>query len=191
MAKFVPGSAAAPSDGWSEGGSREAGAHASAGRVVSLIAARSEVIEPGSLGMAGASSRRPAAALGQARRFRMSAVCPVYPQHQTFPDPVGTSQSANRVISLRWRASRRHPNNCCGVSPWRRATTDTTAPGPSASATIRALSSIVQRRRPTAPVMTSMRRTCRAGSSVGSSLGTSRSPSSQQDQQLLRSIKDP
>jgi len=69
-----------------------------------------------------------------------------------------------------------------GVSPCRRATTDTDAPGSSVSSTIRALSSTVQRRRPPAPVITSMRRTGRSGSSVGSSLDTSRSPFSDQDQ---------
>jgi hypothetical protein len=73
------------------------------------------------------------------------------------------------------RPSRRQPNNCWGVSPCRRATTDTAAPASSLSATIRALSSTVQRRRPPPPVITSMRRTWRSGSSVGSSLDTSRS----------------
>ena len=89
--------------------------------------------------------------------------------------------------SLRLRASRRQPNNCCGVSPCRRATTDTDAPASSVSSTIRALSSTVQRRRPPAPVINSMRRTGCSGSSVGSSLDTSRSPFSHQDQHHHRS----
>lgn len=48
-------------------------------------------------------------------------------------------------------AARRHADRCCGESPWRRATSDTTAPGAKDSATIRALSSSLQRRRRTCP----------------------------------------
>ena len=45
----------------------------------------------------GAQHRRPRAlavvssALGHSRRFVMSAVCPVWPRQQTYPDPLGTS----------------------------------------------------------------------------------------------------
>jgi hypothetical protein len=73
------------------------------------------------------------------------------------------------------RASRRHVNTCCGASPWRRATTDTTAPGTSVSSTIRARSSTLQRLRPIAPLITSRRRTGPDGSSLWSSLDTKRS----------------
>jgi hypothetical protein len=57
------------------------------------------------------------------------------------------------------RASRRHPNNCCGESPWRRATEHTDASLTMLSATIRAFSSPLQLRRRPAPVNTSIRRT--------------------------------
>jgi hypothetical protein len=73
------------------------------------------------------------------------------------------------------RASCRQVNSCCGASPWRRATTDTTAPGASVSSTIRARSSTLQRRRPIAPLITSRRRTGPGGSSLWSSLDTKRS----------------
>lgn len=71
-----------------------------------------------------------------------------------------------------------------GVAPSRRATTDTTVPASSVSDTIRALSSIVQRRRPTASVMTSMCRTGLLGSSVGSSLDPSRPPFSSRNSKI-------
>ena len=74
-----------------------------------------------------------------------------------------------------WRASRRQVKSCCGVSPWRRATTDTTAPGTSVSSRIRARSSALQRLRPAAPLITSKRRTLPSGSSLWSSLDTKRS----------------
>jgi hypothetical protein len=89
--------------------------------------------------------------------------------------PARRSALHRRAPRSALRPSRRQPNNCWGVSPCRRATTDTAAPASSLSATIRALSSTVQRRRPPPPVITSMRRTWRSGSSVGSSLDTSRS----------------
>ena len=57
------------------------------------------------------------------------------------------------------RACRRQPNTCCGVSPCRRATSETTAPGTSVSSMIRALSSSENRRRRPVPVITSSRRT--------------------------------
>ena len=37
---------------------------------------------------------------GQSRRLVMSAACPVYPQHQTFPDQVGTSHLCQERKSL-------------------------------------------------------------------------------------------
>src|SRR5215813_12642580 len=55
------------------------------------------------------------------------------------------------------RASRRHPNSCCGVIPCCRATSETTAPGCWLSSTMRALASGDQRRRRPTPVITSMR----------------------------------
>jgi hypothetical protein len=56
-------------------------------------------------------------------------------------------------------ASRRHPNNCCGLSPWRRATSDTLTPPARLSTTMRALSSLDHRRRRPMPVISSIRRT--------------------------------
>lgn len=53
------------------------------------------------------------------------------------------------------RASRRQPKTCCGVSPWRRATTVTTAPARSVSSRTAALASADQTRRPPEPLMTS------------------------------------
>ena len=59
---------------------------------------------------------------------------------------------------------------------WRRATSDTVAPGAKVSSTIRALSSADHRRRPPTPVSTSKRRTSTGlGSSVGSNPDTKRS----------------
>src|SRR6266404_5952250 len=57
------------------------------------------------------------------------------------------------------RASRRHANNCCGLSPWRRATSDTLTPPVRLSTTMRALSSLDHRRRRPMPVISSIRRT--------------------------------
>ena len=56
------------------------------------------------------------------------------------------------------RASRRHPKTCCGDSPWRRATSETAAPGTKVSSRIRALASADHRRRPPAPLIISIRR---------------------------------
>lgn len=72
------------------------------------------------------------------------------------------------------RASRRQPNTCWGVTPWRRATAETTAPGTRVSSRIAALASADQTRRPLPPVITSRRR----GSNLCSSPDTSRSPRS-------------
>src|SRR2546426_2040276 len=92
--------------------------------------------------------------------------------------PVAKTTGAKETRSAACsRASRRQVNTCCGVNPYRRATCDTTAPGASVSATTRALSSSENRRRLPVPVITSSRRTVVAsGSSVGSSIDTSRSP---------------
>jgi len=57
------------------------------------------------------------------------------------------------------RACRRQPNNCCGLSPCRRATSDTLAPGFRLSTTMRALSSADHCRRRPVPVISSIRRT--------------------------------
>jgi hypothetical protein len=78
-----------------------------------------------------------------------------------------------QVVAIASRAWRRHVNTCCGVSPWRRATSETTAPERSVSATTRALKSSVKRRRRPVPVITSSRRTsATSGSSLWSSVDT-------------------
>ncbi len=56
------------------------------------------------------------------------------------------------------RACRRQVNTCCGVSPCRRAISETTAPGTSVSSAIRALSSLENQRRRPVSVITSSRR---------------------------------
>ena len=56
--------------------------------------------------------------------------------------PAGAVPTASCSLSFNSsRACRRQPNNCCGLSPCRRATSDTLAPGFRLSTTIRALSS--------------------------------------------------
>src|SRR5215467_7972559 len=75
------------------------------------------------------------------------------------------------------RASRRHPNSCCGVIPCCRATSETTAPGCWLSSTMRALASGDQRRRRPTPVITSMRCRPSGASSPGSVVGLSVLPS--------------
>ena len=69
----------------------------------------------------------------------------------------GSSPSTTSAWVVR-RASRCHVSACCGVRPCRRATSDTTAPGSSVSATIPVVSSALQRRRPPAPLIISTRR---------------------------------
>jgi hypothetical protein len=66
------------------------------------------------------------------------------------PQPAGVSMSGGS-FSNGARAARRQADRCCGESPRRRATSDTTAPGAKDSATIRPLISSLQRRRRTAP----------------------------------------
>ena len=81
--------------------------------------------------------------------------------------------------SRAWRrASRRHVKSCCGVAPYRRATSETTAPGSRDASTARDFwLGDQRRRRPPPPVITSTRRPVAAfGSSVWSSLDTSGSP---------------
>src|SRR5208282_2951288 len=88
-----------------------------------------------------------------------------------------TTGAKETPSAARSRASRRQVNTCCGVNPYRRATCDTTAPGASVSSTTRALSSSEIRRRLPVPVIISSRRTVvTSGSSVWSSVDTSRSP---------------
>jgi hypothetical protein len=74
------------------------------------------------------------------------------------------------------RASRRHPNTCCGHNCQRRATSATRAPGSSVSATIAAFSSADQRRRRRGPVKTSTRRKLPFASSLTSNITMARSP---------------
>src|SRR5215472_17457630 len=66
------------------------------------------------------------------------------------PEPAGISTSSGS-FSNPARVSLPQADRCCGESPWRRATSDTTAPGAKDSATIRPLISSLQHRRPTAP----------------------------------------
>src|SRR5918996_1250626 len=71
----------------------------------------------------------------------------------------------------------RHANSCCGRRSYRRATSEITTPGARLSATIRAFASVDQRRRPSAPVITSSRRTSRtSGSNLRSKADIKRSP---------------
>ena len=48
----------------------------------------------------------------------------------------GTNLGASASLATGWRACRRQVNTCCGVSPCRRATSETTAPGTSVSSTM-------------------------------------------------------
>ena len=67
--------------------------------------------------------------------------------------------------AMRARACRRQPNNCWGLIPFCRATSDTHEPGPRLSTMVRALSSSDHRRRRRVPVISSMRRTDATASS--------------------------
>ncbi|SEG73331.1 hypothetical protein SAMN04488144_1713 [Methylobacterium sp. 190mf] len=87
----------------------------------------------------------------------------------------GTKAAAIPPTVGAFRASRSQVNRCCGLIPFRRATTDTTAPDAMASARIRLRSDCDQRRRPLAVVMTSSRRTVRGGSTICSTIDTKRS----------------
>ncbi|WP_458351525.1 amidohydrolase family protein [Methylobacterium amylolyticum] len=93
---------------------------------------------------------------------------PGYPDATRVAKPVATGTCP---ASSARRASRRQPNNCCGVSPWRRATTETTAPGQSVSSKTAALASADQIRLPPAPLTSSSR----LGSNLRSSPDTCRS----------------
>ena len=85
------------------------------------------------------------------------------------------------------RACRRQVKTCCGVGPRRRATSETTAPATSVSATTSLLKSSENCRRRPIPVTTSSRRTSVAsGLSVWSSVDISRSPSRDQQNRPSR-----
>ena len=101
---------------------------------------------------------------------------------QAFRSTTGAKPGAHDAPEPERRlASRRQPKICCGDIPWRRATSDVTAPGANVSAMIRALSSTDQRRRRPVPVITSTRRTPASGSKLCSSIRTSRSPNHTSD----------
>jgi hypothetical protein len=72
------------------------------------------------------------------------------------------------------RACRRQVNTCCGVSPCRRAISETTAPGPASPRRSGPCSLENQRRRPVS-VITSSRRALTSDLGVWSSIDTSRS----------------
>src|SRR6185437_1403401 len=89
------------------------------------------------------------------------------------------------------RACRRQVKTCCGVSPRRRATSETTAPATSVSATTSLLKSSENCRRRPVPVITSSRRTSVAsGLSVWSSVDISRSPSRDQQNRPSRRLTE-
>jgi len=69
---------------------------------------------------------------------------------------VAADDGAELFTAARKRA--RQPNSCCGLSPCRRATSDTTAPSARLSATISDFSSADHLRRRSAPVISSIRR---------------------------------
>ena len=87
----------------------------------------------------------------------------------------GTNCGSSAIGAGCRRACRRQVNTCCGVSPCRRAISETTAPGTSVSSTIRALSSLENQRRRPVSVITSSRRAVTSDLSVWSSIDTSRS----------------
>jgi len=97
--------------------------------------------------------------------------------------PASAAGSASKPA----HASRSQPITCCELSCHRRATADTIAPGSSASATIRALSSTDQRRRRPGPVSTSTRRYSAFASSLLSNIMSARSspPQATQPQSTL------
>src|SRR5262249_31509470 len=71
------------------------------------------------------------------------------------------------------RTARRHAKSCCGLSPCRRATSDTLASGSKLSNTMRTLSSLDQRRRRPVPVISSSRRTPSGSASSSAGLVSS------------------
>ena len=104
--------------------------------------------------------------------------------HRVRPAAPGTGGAApaSVLVPIRARAARRQPNSCCGLSPCRRATSDTFAPGARLYRTIWVLASVDHRRRRPLPVISSIRRTSPAspgsfplGSSVRSSVWSNRS----------------
>src|SRR5581483_2032010 len=99
-----------------------------------------------------------------------------------------TDAKVIRLSPVRARcASRRQVNNCCGVSPCRRATALTVSPGSYVSATISAFCSGGQPRRRPVPVNTSTRRT---GSGSLTPLGLSKSSVSDMCPSPLESGQD-
>src|SRR5215217_6839434 len=86
-----------------------------------------------------------------------------------------SAASTARCVPPSRSAWRRQPNNCCGQSCQRRATSETVAPGRSVSATARAFSSAEQRRRRPGPVNTPMRRNPAFASSFASYIRIARS----------------
>ena len=99
----------------------------------------------------------------------------------------GTNASSSAGSTRRpWRAWWRQANSCCGRRSCRRATSEITTPGARLSATIRAFASALHRLRPSAPVITSSRRTSRtSGSTLRSNADMKRSPT--QDRHSRRS----
>jgi hypothetical protein len=90
------------------------------------------------------------------------------------------------LASSVWRrASRRHPNNCCGVNPCRRAAALTDTPTSPHSATICAFSSGVQLRRRPTRVNTSSRR---GGFDLSKSSVSDMCPTASKDGQNNRTI---
>lgn len=63
----------------------------------------------------------------------------------------GTNLGAPASLAIGWRACRRQVNTCCGISPFRRATSETTAPGTSFSSTIPALKILREPAPPASP----------------------------------------
>ena len=116
--------------------------------------------------------------LRSARRVRLR--CRMARAGKADSTTAGTNFGAPVSLAAGRRACRRQVNTCCGVSPFRRATSETTAPGTSVSSTMPALKSSENWRRRPVPVITSSRRTAVAsGLSVWSSVDTSRSPISE------------
>ena len=87
----------------------------------------------------------------------------------------GTNGGSSAFGGGNRRACRRQVNTCCGVSPCRRAISETTAPGTSVSSMIRALSSLENQRRRPVSVITSSRPAVASELSVWSSIDTRRS----------------
>ena len=106
------------------------------------------------------------------------------------PIPQQPAQTAAPCCPGSARACRRQVNTCCGVSPCWRAISETTASRASVSSTTLALKSAENRRRRPVPVITSSRRTSvTSGSSLWSSIDTSRSPIQRSAQSPITGLK--